>query len=217
MQKEPSFSSLDMTDACRWLSALADGEADADAAARGLAAWATADPLTRQRWHAYQLIGDVLRSEDLAQTPAHDAAFLQRLRGRLDLEPAVLAPQLLRVPTAAEKARRAAWIMPAALAASVTGLATVLAVTLWPSAQPSGGTLLAGASAPAGSLTVADAARLPAVAALEVAEAVPPGGRVVRDARLDRYLQAHRDYAAAWPGSLPGGAGRSIGTVSLDR
>ena len=35
--------------------------------------------------------------------------------------------------------------------------------------------------------------------------------------RLDRYLRAHRDYATALPGSLPGGSGRSITNVSLDR
>jgi sigma-E factor negative regulatory protein RseA len=215
MQEEPSSTSLDVADACRGLSALADGEADAADAERGLAAWAATDPLTRQRWHAYQLIGDVLRSEDLAQAPAHDAAFLQRLRGRLDREPAVRASQPPRVPMAAGKAWRTAWVMPVALAASVTGLATILAVTLWPATQPSGGPLLAGALATAP--VVADAARVPAAVALEAAEAVPSGGRVVRDARLDRYLQAHRDYAAAWPGSLPGGAGRSISTVSLDR
>jgi hypothetical protein len=39
----------------------------------------------------------------------------------------------------------------------------------------------------------------------------------VRDAQLDRYLRAHRDYATALPGSLPGGAGRSVTTVSLQR
>jgi hypothetical protein len=43
------------------------------------------------------------------------------------------------------------------------------------------------------------------------------GSRVVRDAQLDRYLRAHRDYGTALPGSLPGGPGRSISTVSLER
>jgi len=37
------------------------------------------------------------------------------------------------------------------------------------------------------------------------------------DAQLDRYLRAHRDYATALPGSLPGGSGRSIATVSFER
>jgi sigma-E factor negative regulatory protein RseA len=49
------------------------------------------------------------------------------------------------------------------------------------------------------------------------AEPVVAGGAVVRDAQLDRYLRAHRDYATALPGSLPGGAGRNVTTVSLQR
>jgi hypothetical protein len=39
---------------------------------------------------------------------------------------------------------------------------------------------------------------------------------MVRDAQLDRYLRAHRDYGTG-PGSLPGGSGRSLATVSLER
>ena len=44
----------------RWLSALADGQADAAEPACGL--WRD-DAAARQTWHAYHLIGDVLRSE----------------------------------------------------------------------------------------------------------------------------------------------------------
>ena len=55
----------------RWLlSAMADGEADAAELGRGCAGWASADAQTRQSWHAYHLIGDVLRSDDLASAPA---------------------------------------------------------------------------------------------------------------------------------------------------
>ena len=53
-------------------------------------------------WHAYQLIGDVLRSEDLAAEPAADEAFLVALRARLADEPVVLAPQ----PRVEEAGRR---------------------------------------------------------------------------------------------------------------
>jgi sigma-E factor negative regulatory protein RseA len=57
-------------------------------------------------------------------------------------------------------------------------------------------------------------AALPTAAAPELAA---QGGRVLRDAQLDRYLRAHREYATAVPGSLPGGASRSIATVSFER
>jgi hypothetical protein len=50
-----------------------------------------------------------------------------------------------------------------------------------------------------------------------VPQAMAQGNRIVRDAQLDRYLQAHRDYGTALPGSLPGGAGRSIATVAFER
>lgn len=189
----------------RWLlSALADGEADAAEFSRGCATWAGGDVTARERWQAYHLIGDVLRSENLASAPAHDRAFLERLNQRLDAEPAVLAPQLLQ---AATPARRRGWALPVAMAAGVMALATVLVVTSGPGGGSSVPTL---AAAPAAPMVVADAAPAPA-------EVAPPGGRIVRDAQLDRYLRAHRDYATALPGSLPGGSGRSIATVSLDR
>jgi TorA maturation chaperone TorD len=60
-----------------WLSALADGQADATEPACGL--WRD-DAAARQTWHAYHLIGDVLRSEELAREPGRDAAFVAALR-----------------------------------------------------------------------------------------------------------------------------------------
>lgn len=191
----------------RWLlSAMADGEADAAEFGRGCTAWAGADARTRQDWYAYHLIGDVLRSDDLASPPHHDLGFLQRLSVRLEGEPAVLAP----APLPAEVARRPAWAVPAALAAGVMALATVLVVSIGPSGGGSAKPTLA--AAPAAPTTVAARDAVSATT-----EAVPAGGRVVRDAQLDRYLRAHRDYATASPGSLPGGSSRSIATVSLER
>lgn len=191
----------------RWLlSALADGEADAAELGRGCAAW-SAGEASRERWHAYHLIGDVLRSENLASAPGHDRAFLERLNLRLDAEPAVLAPQPLQ---AAAPPRRRGWALPVAMAAGVMALATVLVVTIGPGGGSSTSMLAAAPAAPAVIAVAASAAPV-------VAEVAPPGGRIVRDAQLDRYLRAHRDYATALPGSLPGGSGRSITNVSLDR
>jgi len=108
-------------------------------------------------------------------------------------------------------------VLPAALAAGVMGLASALVLSLGPAAEESPAPLLARAPVAAPTAVAAAASVALAPAAVEAAESVPPGGRVVRDARLDSYLQAHRDYAAALPGSLPGGSGRSITTVSLGR
>lgn len=194
----------------RWLmSALADGEADAAEFGRGCAAWSAGDAVARERWHAYHLIGDVLRSENLASAPVRDHAFLACLSQRLDAEPAVLAPQ---PPRTAAPTQRRAWAVPAAMAAGVMALAAVLVAAIGPGRDSPAPTLAAAPAAPAAVPVAAAPAPAPAVA-----EVVPSGGRVVRDAQLDRYLRAHRDYATALPGSLPGGSGRSIATVSFDR
>jgi sigma-E factor negative regulatory protein RseA len=72
------------------LSALADGEAQFSEVARASAAWKD-DADARATWHAYQLIGDVMRSDDLAQA-GPSAAFLKNFRDRLAQEPVVLVP-----------------------------------------------------------------------------------------------------------------------------
>jgi sigma-E factor negative regulatory protein RseA len=205
---------VDPRDPRTLLSVLADGEADAAEAGLGCAAWADADPQWRQRWHAYHLIGDVLRSDDLASPPPHDLAFLQGLRLRLDAEPAVLAPQ----PLPAAVPRRRSWLLPAAMAAGVMGLAAALVLALGPPGGTPAGPALAQAPTvvPAAPPQVV-AAGMSAPPVATAAESVAAGGAVVRDAQLDRYLRAHREYATALPGSLPGGAGRSITTVSLER
>src|ERR1043165_4464573 len=88
------------------LSALSDGELDSSAVARACAAWRD-DARLRSAWHAYQLIGDVLRSEDRACRPAHDARFMVALRSRLAAEPVVLAPETLPETAAAGGLRAA--------------------------------------------------------------------------------------------------------------
>jgi sigma-E factor negative regulatory protein RseA len=70
------------------LSALMDGELDASAVAGACRAWRD-DAQMRSQWHAYHLIGDVMRSEDLASDAKHDARFLAALRERLADEPVV--------------------------------------------------------------------------------------------------------------------------------
>lgn len=204
-------SPLDATDPRRLISALADGEADASEFAQGCAAWADAD--TRLTWHAYHLIGDVLRSDDLASAPEHDRVFLDRLRASLANEPAVLAPQPLLVATSVAARRRVAWRVPAAMAAGVMALAAALVVTRGQlgAEAPSAPTLAAAPvdsqARPGGAVAVATSPP----------QTMAQGSRIVRDAQLDRYLLAHREYGATLPGSLPGGSGRSMTTVSFER
>lgn len=181
-----------------WLSALADGEHDAIAHATAL--WRE-DAAARECWHAYHLIGDVMRSEDLASRPAHDAAFLVGLRARLANEPVPLAPAPL---VAQPLARRLGWRAPAAVAAGFVAVAATL-VLLRPQGLGFGdGEQVAGDPVSmAGSGMRAVPNLQPSATAALVAD-----GRMIRDARLDAYLQAHQ--AVRPPAALPGGGLRSV-------
>lgn len=182
----------------RWsISALADGEGLPADCARGLAAWAAGDAAARASWHSYHLIGDVLRSGELASPPGHDQQFLAALQLRLAAEPAPVAVLSAEpAPVAALRARapsRARWVWPVGLAAGVMALGTALVV------QRGAGT---GAAT---EQRLAAAAPVAAGAADAVAAAAPAnaGADLLREAQFDRYLRAHRDYTAAQPVSLP--------------
>ncbi|MCO4095120.1 MAG: sigma-E factor negative regulatory protein [Acidovorax sp.] len=177
------------------MSSLMDGDlADSDVAG-ACAVWRQ-DADARRDWHAYHLIGDVLRSDDLASTPARDAAFLQALRQRLADEPVPLAPAPLQAPVAAAvqqvgsgapvapRSRTARhWLMaPAAVAAGFVAVAGVMVVTRVMSPAPSDATTLA--------TTLASADSAPDATVV-----------LVRNAQLDRYLSAHRSLAN---GAMPG-------------
>jgi sigma-E factor negative regulatory protein RseA len=184
------------------MSALTDGELDAQGSAAACAEWRD-DESARQRWHAYQLIGDVLRSEDLASTASKDSAFLLALRARLADEPVVLAPQPLPAAVlepmsvsvgsvAASTSKRAwGWLAPAAVAAGFVAVAGSLTV-MW--APPKG-------SDSSTSLAVASPARAQAVSAsasdVNEPQVLVANGQVIRDPRLDRYLAAHKQFAGA--------------------
>lgn len=178
-----------VSSAAEELSALVDGELAADGVRRACAAWRS-DSDTRQAWHAYQLIGDVLRSDDLASSPARDEDFLKKLRGRLADEPVVLAPQATPVaPATVSTGRRLRrWHAGAAVAAGFVAVAGVLVVTRSPVPAPAPGL----AQAPAAVVPVA----VSADAGVESAAFVTDG-KVIRDARLDRYLAAHQHFAGA--------------------
>ena len=172
-----------------WLSALGDGEVDADAAGRSCAMW-QADVEARRDWHSWQLIGDVLRSDELASDAGHDAAFLAAFRARLAIEPVVLAPApLVRAPS-----RQARWVLPSAIAAGL-----VLAVGTFSVLRPAGAPELAGpAIALAGSgASLADAR--PVVPSARDAGSIEPvtmtSQEVVRNPELNRYLSAHKQFA----------------------
>ena len=194
------------------LSSLVDGDgAQADLACR---AWRD-DAAARADWHAYHLIGETMRSEDLPRAPQHDAWFLDRLRKRLALEPVVLAPQA----TAKRAAWRQTWVAPAAVAAGFVAVAGVLVVTRV--AAPDGA--LPDRAALAGEFEGRTCGQRHSAGGPGAAgEASAPGmvvaeGNLVRSAELDRYLAAHKQYGDISPLTVPGGVLRSTAVATPGR
>ena len=183
------------------LSSLADGEATSDAQERCLALWAE-QAAARERWRHYQLIGDVLRSRELAREGAHDAAFLAAVRARLAREPVLLRPAQ---PAAVRRLR--AWAAPLAAAA---GVAAVAGVVVMLRAVP---TPFDGAQAAAQGVARPVVASAPGK--WEPSQQ-PVNGRLIRDARLDRYLAAHRQSGNGTALQMPGGVVRSVDTIVLE-
>lgn len=178
------------------LSAMADGEASPHEAEQMCAAWRD-DAEARGRWHTYHLIGDVLRSDELARPAAHDAAFLERLRGQLAQEPVILAPQPVPAPAQVRRARQR-WLFPAAAAAGFVVVAGVLVVTRLSAPDPAGGAVLV--NAPAAPSTVP----VPSFAA---------GAEMIRDAELDAYLNAHQSARGSAAMAVPGTGLRNADVV----
>ena len=199
------------------LSALADGELDESFVAGGCADWRS-DAQARATWHAYHLIGDVLRSTDLATDTANDAAFLQALRGRLANEPVVLAPTNpppltvgdgLASPEAGRRGVRWGWIAPSAVAAGFVAVAGVVFVTR--SADAPANSAVAAVSIPRATaatggvpMAVASSLTASAVGAADP-QALVASGDFIRDARLDRYLAAHKQFAGSSALGVPSG------------
>jgi sigma-E factor negative regulatory protein RseA len=195
------------------MSALADGQADP---ASATAMWAR-DAQAREAWHTYHLIGDVLRSDDLAVPAKRDADFLESLRRRLADEPPILAPSSMAAPAAAVLQVRRRWAAPIAAAA---GFAAVAAVVVMTRAIGSGGDA-APVVAAAPAATGLSSGQVAAPGVVGGGTAVVQGepqfqvvdGKLIRDARLDGYLRAHRGGSAAVPGSAVG----RFETVVLER
>lgn len=225
------------------LSALVDGELDGDAATQACVHWRES-VASRASWHAYQLIGDVLRSDDLASDPVHDAGFLAALRARLADEPVVLAPQPLvssaaplaaggqvAVPGQAASGGRGEyggrgglsgrwmWLAPTAVAAGFVVVAGVLMVGRTPDTLPGlqQGVPLASATSVDGRASAAPTLDAFAGGSGGGAQTVVANGALIRDARLDRYLAAHKQFAGTSALGVPSGFLRSATVSGSDR
>ncbi|OOG38443.1 sigma-E factor negative regulatory protein [Polaromonas sp. A23] len=179
------------------ISALADGQLASDDFAQALAV-CEADAQAMESWKTWHLIGDVLRSPGL--TPhAADTAFVERLRVRLSQEPAFAATTEVllpagRLPLPASQAGNEAAnddFFPWKL---IAGFASVVAVAAV--AWNVGASLLSPPAAP--QLAVVNPA---AQQVLVVSEQ----GTMVRDARMQELLAAHKQAGGASALQVPSG------------
>jgi sigma-E factor negative regulatory protein RseA len=173
------------------ISALADGQLAGDAFARGVEL-AAADPVARQAWDTYHLIGDVLRSGERAACVL-PAEFMEGLRVRLQQEQ--VAPSGPPGVTVAVSSRE-----PAQAAANdasfrwklVAGFASMAAV---------GAIAWSAVGSPAAKPEQAQLANVPPGTVL----AETQRGVMIRDARLDEFLAAHRQLGGASALQMPAG------------
>lgn len=201
----------DSTDRARLrqaLSALADGETSQ--VDHACTAWRD-DPRARADWHAYHLIGELMRSDDVRCAPQRDAQFLGRLRARLVHEPVVLAS-----PTVSRWAVwRRAWAAPIAMAAGFVAVAGVLVVMRV--AAPDG--VVPDRAAQWVSSVAAPAAGLQRVAAAPSAPSMAGqmDGRLMRNPELDRYLAAHKQFSNTSTLAAPGAMVRNAAVAAPER
>jgi len=228
------------------LSLLADGQASDLQAQEALALWAR-DAAAQQRWQTWHLVGDVLRSSDLAPArpcSLRDDGFLAQLQARLGTEPAPQAPPPRFASWASRAARfSAAWWAPrrAPLIAGggLAALFTVLFLQLGDAGTDSALSSLIVSSPAVAPSDSPSSVSSPAVLASSTSDTGPQAqplrvsaapwrtgqasgaegsattaqagpvwqpadARLIRDARLDEYLRAHRSGGPAMPGTAAG-------------
>jgi len=176
------------------ISALADGQLRGEAFATTVQAVCT-DRSALADWHAYHLIGDVLRSGEAAHA-ASPQPFLDKLSARLAQEacpqPAV-APIVVRSGWSNGKAANDG-TMRWKMLAGVASMAAVAAV----------GWSVVGAGGRGTSVSPQLAAAPQQPAGSEVL-ARGQAGMMIRDARLDELLAAHRQLGGVSALQMPAG------------
>ena len=196
----PTDTMKPMTQHHELMSALADGQLRGEDFTQALTQCET-DAEAVSRWQAYHLIGEVLRSPTLI-TPVSGAAFVSRLQARLGQEPSVGAvlPLNNTALLPADVSRPAGYSRPEAANDSslrwklVAGFASVAAVAAI--AWNAGAGLLA----------------LPAAPQLARSEPAAPQvlvvsdqGTMVRDARMQELLAAHKQFGGISALQMPSG------------
>jgi sigma-E factor negative regulatory protein RseA len=156
------------------------------------------DRQAMQTWHAYHVIGDVLRSSELAPSSS-DHAFLERLERRLACEPArpvvTESSQVLTTTKTTNVSSANASVFRWKMLAGVAGFALVgvVGLSLWTQSS-----LRSDAQMAAQNAVVP-----PAPTTLIAADT--GAGTMLRDARLDELMAAHRQLGGHSALQVPAG------------
>jgi sigma-E factor negative regulatory protein RseA len=155
---------------------------------------ATLDAEGRVLWAEYHVVGDALRSDELAESPAASAAFVARFSARLAGEPHLLAPSAFQANFRRTLSLRRR-VLP------VFAVAAAAAVVTWVVVPQLRG-IGTGASGAAQVASVnnrdGDTMQRVALASTPVnngTQGSVQGMNIVRDADLDQYLAAHQQFA----------------------
>lgn len=195
------------------ISALADGQLHGEEFARTVE-WLDQTADARLTWHAYHVVGDVLRSGD-AMASASDGAFVQRLKLRLQPEVPRLSDQfatdsiaigevttgVLAVKASEDRAANDGsfrWKM-------LAGVASMAFVALigWQATGGSGEQ--AGAPMLAQTLIQVPGQTKPAEVALQQTVVAGEPQVMIRDQQLDALLAAHKQFGGTSALQVPTG------------
>jgi len=191
-----------MHDTDDMVSALADGQLRGEAFARAVEALST-DAAARERWHLYHVIGDSLRSPDMAPGIL-GAGFAQRVQARLQKELTPVAQaSASHVMAGRSGAANDAGGFRWKLVAGVASLAVVGAAA-WNLAVPQRvmqPELARATPAP----TLAVPPQSMAVAGVPGVAGAAGQAVMIRDPRLDEMLAAHRQAGGASALQMPSG------------
>jgi len=169
---------------CERLSRLMDGELSPDEANRLLESLCV-DTELRSHWAAYHVVGDALRSHEVAAE--HSAAFCSRVAVAISREPTVLAP---RAATRGLPLRR--YLAPGLAVAASVAVISFVAVPLLRTTAPTP--------------SVQQAKIQPSIAPPTAEEGTRRAAATVANARaMQAYLAAHRELTtgAALPRATP--------------
>jgi len=186
------------------VSALADGHLRDDEFAQVIDKVCSSDEL-RATWHAYHVVGDVLRS-GVHSACSDSSQFLSRLQQRLAAEPSapVLAPEAASMPVLQRAEAANEPVFRWKLVAGAASLAAAAAIGWnWVGGvgpQPSAQLAQQQQQQGSGSVLAATASSPQATSVLTPMRVVVGNGNpqvMLRDPRLDQLLEAHQQAGGA--------------------